>query len=151
MPISTTAKISLLNLIYIPCVPLLTYLSLPPEQIAILAILLVIDYLTGITKVIIIKGGLKSYRSITGAVTKAFILLLVLTLAFMAKGINLDIEVYLGSFISILIISETYSIFGNVYACIKKEDIEEVDAVATVIGKVREYIGKLIVASRSEV
>ena len=139
---------SFINFAYIPCVPLITWLGLPLESIVILAILLMIDYVTGVLKVFIIKGHLRSYRAIAGILTKGSILLLVFTLAFMARGIGLDFELYLKVFISVLIISESYSIFGNVYSCIAKEEIEEFDAVALAIKKVRKVIEKLLLTQR---
>lgn len=151
MPLKTVVTThSFANLFYIPCVPVLLYLDLPVEPMAILAVLLLIDYFTGVLKVFILKGSLRSYRAIAGMLTKGSILLLVFTLAFMAKGINLDFKLYLQIFVSVLIISETYSIFGNVYSCIAKEEIEEFDAVALVIKKVRKGIEKILLVNRNE-
>ena len=148
MPLKTSTGISFINLAYIPCVPLMTWLGLPIEPIIILAILLLIDYMTGVLKVFILKGHLRSYRAIAGILTKGSVLFLVLALAFMAKGIGLDFELYLTLFVSVLIISETYSIFGNVYSILSKEDVEENDAIALAIQKVRKTIEKLLLTSR---
>ena len=151
MPIKTVVTThSFANLFYIPCVPILLYLNLPIEPMVVLAVLLLIDYTTGVLKVFILKGSLRSYRAIAGLLTKGSILLLVLALAFMAKGINLDFQLYLKIFISVLIISETYSIFGNVYSCLTKEEIEEFDAVAIVIKKVRKGIEKMLLINRND-
>jgi phage-related holin len=126
----------------------MVYLGLPLEPMLILALLLVFDYFTGILKVFILKGNLRSYRAVAGMLTKGTILLLVFTLAFMAKGIGLDFKLYLEVFISVLIISEAYSIFGNVYCCITKTEVEELDAVALAIGKVRKVIEKILLVNR---
>lgn len=151
MPLKTAITThTFANLFYIPCVPVLLYLNLPIEPVAILAVLLLIDYITGVLKVFILKGSLRSYRAIAGLLTKGSILLLVFSLAFMAKGINLDFQLYLQIFVSVLIISETYSIFGNVYSCIAKVEIEEFDAVALVIKKVRFFIEKLLLLNRDK-
>lgn len=149
MPIRTVVEHhTFLNFIYIPCVPLMVYLGLPVDSVVILAILLLIDYFTGVLKVFILKGHLRSYRAVAGILTKGSILFLVFTLALMAKGIGLDFELYLKIFVSVLIISEAYSIFGNVYSCITKEQIEEFDAVAMAIKKVRKAIEKLLLTQR---
>lgn len=151
MPLKTTAVThTFANVFYIPCVPILIYLDLPIEPLAILALLLLIDYVTGVLKVFILKGYLRSYRAVAGLLTKGSILLLVFALAFMAKGINIDFKLYLQIFISVLIISETYSIFGNVYSCISKEEVEEFDAVALTIKKVRKAIEKVLLVNRDE-
>jgi hypothetical protein len=149
IPTTTTAtKSTLLNLFYIPSIPFLAYLSVPVESIFILTILLGFDYVTGVIKVFTLKGHLKSYRAIAGLLTKASILLLVLAIAFMAKGIGMDFTLYLQLLISMLIISETYSIIGNVYCIKTKEEIEEIDAVAMVIKKVRYMIEKFFIINR---
>lgn len=150
MSVKAVATPTLANFFYFPCTPVLVYLNLPIEPVAILAILLLIDYFTGVLKVFILKGSLRSYRAIAGMLTKGSILLLVFALAFMAKGINLDFKLYLQIFVSVLIISETYSIFGNVYSCIAKEEIEEFDAVAMVIKKVRQGIEKMLLVNRDK-
>jgi len=152
MPVQSTTivKGSMLNFFYIPCIPLLTYLSVPADTIFILAILLGIDYFTGVLKVFILKGHLRSYRAIAGMLTKASIILLVLSIAFMAKGIGMDFKLYLSLLISALIISETYSIIGNIYSIVAKEEIEEFDAVAMVIKKVRYFIERLLIVNRDK-
>lgn len=143
-------KAIILNILYIPLVSLLAWLHIPQEPMLILAVLLGIDFFTGITKVFILKGHLRSYRAIAGMLTKGSILLLVMTLALMAKGLNLDFKFYISLFISVLIISETYSVFGNVYAIKTGEEIEEFDAVAMAIKRVRVVIERLLISTRGE-
>jgi hypothetical protein len=152
MPATTTtfAKVSFYNLLYIPCVPFLTYLSIPVEPIFILAVLLGMDYFTGILKVFVLKGHLRSYRAVAGILAKASIVMLVLALAFMAKGVGLDFKLYLSFLISALIISETYSIIGNTYSIVSKEEIEEFDAVAMVLKRLRFFIEKMLIVNRDK-
>ena len=151
MPANTTVTYApLLNFLYIPCIPFLAYLSVPVEPIAILAVLLGMDYFTGILKVFVLRGDLKSYRAVAGLLTKASIILLVLTMAFMAKGVGLDFKLYLSLLISTLIISEAYSIVGNIYSAVSKEEITEFDAVAMVIKRVRIGIEKMLIVKRDE-
>jgi len=147
---AATYKMIFLNFLYIPFITLLVWLDVSSEQFMILSILLTIDFITGVKKVFILKGSLKSCRAISGFITKGLVLLLVLSLAFMAKGLNLDFELYLSLFISALIVSETYSIFGNTYSVITKEETTEFDAVAFVILKVRKKVENLVKAGRDE-
>ena len=151
MPLEHIAsKTPYLNFLYLPFVPFLSWLSLPAEPFFILAILLVLDYVSGILKVFVLKGNIKSYRAIAGLLTKAFILVLVLVLALMAKGLNLNFELYLSLFLSVLIISEAYSIFGNVYSCVTKEEVEEFDAVSLVLKRVRSTIEIILINKRKD-
>ena len=144
-----TLKAVVLNILYLPIVSLMVWLELPVEQVLILTVLLGIDYVTVILKVYAIKGCIKSYRMIAGILTKSMILLLIFTLAFMAKGIALDFAVYLSTLISLLIISETYSIVGNIYSIKTGEDTKEFDAVAMIIKRVRKFIEKMLLANRN--
>lgn len=145
----TIAKVIAFNsFVYIPFTPFLTWLKLPHEALFILGILLALDYVTGILKVFVLKGTLRSYRAIAGLVAKASILFLIFALAFMAKALHLNFEMYLSFFISALIISETYSIFGNGYSIHTREEIAEFDAVAMVLKKVRGAIERVLVINR---
>lgn len=145
----TIYKKLFLNSLYLPFVSLLVYLDISTEQFAILATLLGIDYITGIVKTCRIDNGLKSHRAISGLFTKGSILFLVLALALMGKGLGIDISSYLNIFVGALIISETYSIFGNVNSAISGKHVEEFDAVSAVISKVREGIEKLFFNSNN--
>ena len=147
---SLMIKAVVLNMLYIPFVTVMTYLKLPTESMMILALLLALDFFTGVFKVWVLKGSLRSCRAITGALTKGSILVLVMTLSLMAKGLDLDFEFYLSAFVSILIISETYSIFGNVYVIKTGDEVEEFDAVAISIKRVRSTIERLFNATRDE-
>lgn len=149
-PSDLTMKTISLNALYLPLAPILTLLSIPEEPFYILAILLMLDYLTGILKVFVLKGHIRSYRAIAGLLTKGSILVLVLVLALMAKGLELDFKLYLSLFLSALIISETYSIFGNVYSAINKEEIAEFDAVSMVIKRVRLVLERVLINSRDK-
>lgn len=96
------------------------------------------------------KKGLSSQRALRGILTKGSILALVFALALMAKGLKLDSDLYLSLFTSILILSETYSIFGNVYSIKTKKEVEEFDAVAMAIKSARLAIARFFILKRDE-
>jgi len=147
---ATTGKLLLLNALYIPLAPTLAWLQVPAEQVAILAILLIIDFTTGIIKVFVLKGHLRSYRAAAGLMAKISILLLILALALMGKGLGIDFKLYLSLFASALIISETYSIFGNVYSAISREEVAEFDAVAMVVKRFRLAFERALIQNRED-
>lgn len=133
----------LANTMYVPLVSLFVYLGISLEQVGILAALLAIDYLTGILKAFRIDDGLKSYKALSGLFTKGSILFLVMSLALMGKGLQIDMANYLSIFISALIISETYSIFGNIGSAVSGKAMAEFDAVSMIIAKVRKMIERI--------
>ncbi len=133
---------------YLPLVPLLSYLNIPFESLAILGVLLGIDYATGIMKSIATKEELTSCRAISGIMAKGSLLLLVLSVALMAKGIGVDYSNYMKLMLSALIIAETYSISGNVYSIITREPIKETDAISTVLRRIRGTIEALLIKSK---
>jgi len=148
---SMAIKVVVFNLLYIPLVNLLLWLDLSAVQLVILAILLAFDFITGVFKVIVIKGSLRSCRAMAGILTKISVMIMVFALALMAKGLNMNFEIYISTFISLLILSETYSIVGNVYSIKTKEEVAEFDAVAMTIKKVRVTIEKLLMITRNEI
>jgi len=143
-------KLMFLNALYIPMAPVLSWLNVPSEQVLILAALLIIDFNTGIIKVFVLKGHIRSYRAAAGLMAKISILLLILALALMGKGVGLDFRIYLSLFISALIISETYSIFGNVYSAISREEVAEFDAVAMVVKRMRLAFERALIQNRED-
>ena len=82
---SVTLKSTVMSGLYLPFVGLANYLDFDWELFAPLAMLLVLDYLTGWIKVWIIKpDDLKSNRAIAGIITKAVVL--VIPVAFLIAG-----------------------------------------------------------------
>lgn len=113
---------------------LLTYLGLNKEAFTLFAALLLIDYVTGVGKAWIIGQSITSNKMKYGIASKMVLLFIPIVLAIGAKIIKQDAEDILFVGINILVLSEVYSIIGNIYSMRTKEELPEIDAVAA-IGK----------------
>lgn len=141
---SKTASI-LISLMYIPFVTACNYFNISSESLGILAILLVIDYMTGIAKTYVInKEDIRSYRAIAGIIAKVSVLLVPITLAVAAKQINYDLSAFVDTVISMLVLAEVYSIIGNIRSIQSGKPVYEIDAVSFVLGKVSNMIEELL-------
>lgn len=142
---TTTTGAIFMNMLYLPIIGLFIYLELSWESMTILAALLVIDYITGVAKVYVIdKNQLKSYKAIAGIISKVSILLIPIVLSIAAKQIGYDMKVFTDSVITMLVLSETYSIIGNIRSIQLKKRVEEIDAVSLVLGKITRLIETLL-------
>jgi len=135
----------LLNFLYLPLIPFLTYLKIDAEDFMILGILLILDFLSGMCKAYVMGYGIRYERAVAGVLSKLLILVVPIVLAFMALGINQDAKLatYINYAISALIIAETYSIIDNLYTIKTKENSGKIDLVSFVIRGIRAFLEKL--------
>jgi len=125
----------------------LTYLGLNKEAFTLFAALLFIDYLTGVGKAGVLGQSITSNKMKYGIASKMVLLFIPIVLAIGAKIIKHDAEDILFVGINILVLSEVYSIIGNIYSMRTKEELPEIDAVAAIGKFIRD---KLIALSGGE-
>ena len=75
-----------------------------------------------------------------GIISKFSLLLIPLVLAIAAKAVSADFSYVLIVGINILVLSEVYSIVGNIYSVRTKEELPEYDAVAMIGKKIRAML-----------
>ena len=122
------------------------YLGLVPESIAILAGLIILDIVTGIFKSGILYGWqtIRSSRLASGTLAKMLLLLVPTSLALAGKGVSLDMSAVAQSAITVLILSQAYSVIGNVHAVQTGTDKNEFDAVAFILRSVRDLLERFM-------
>ncbi len=135
---------------HLPITAIFISMGLSPVVWAILGTLVLLDVFTGTIKQIRIGGRVTSRRFIIGLFSKivtAGIVPLALGLTGKALTILSGIDMNVGSFISVafglLILSEFYSIIGNVVSIKTGEKVEEFDAVTTILSKTRVIINNI--------
>lgn len=123
------------------------YLGLTPVSLIVLSTLIVVDVVTGIVKSGTIHGwlGIRSSILQRGIIAKCLLMLAPLSLALAVKGLGYSTSILAQSTLNLLILSETYSIIGNINAVRTGEEKIEFDAVAYVLGLVRNGLKKIIV------
>ena len=142
--VETTAFIKVFyNFIVIFISSMLVYLDLEKEPMFFFAVLLVIDYITGLYKARILNHSITSNKMKYGLISKLLLLLIPIVLAIGGKAIGADFHYVVLASMNILIISEVYSIIGNIYASSTKEEFPEWDAVALIGKKIRTFLIKL--------
>lgn len=126
------------NLGYIPAV----YLGISMEQFTILAVLLVVDIITGIWRSAIVGGGqsVTSWKAINGFMSKMLFLLIPLVIAAAGKSVGVELVVLAKSALGLLTLATSYSIIGNIYGIRTGKVVKEFDAIHYIL----IYIEKLL-------
>ncbi|HMS91385.1 MAG TPA: phage holin family protein [Candidatus Absconditabacterales bacterium] len=121
-----------------------SYLNIPHEQVILLSILIMIDFIVGVGKQFRIDPrGITSHRAWLGVMKKASTFIVLAVLAIMWKGVggdSADSREYLKTIISILIMAETYSIIQNVYAIRTGKLLPEYDVISILLKKIGSMI-----------
>lgn len=138
---SLTAKI-FFNSFNLIISALLVYLGLDGEAFLLFSILLFIDYVTGVMKARALNHSITSNKMKYGIISKFSLMFIPIVLAIGAKALDADFSSVLLVGINILVLSEVYSIIGNIYTVRTKEELPEYDAVAAIGKKIRTTLIK---------
>ena len=139
--IETTTAIKIVwNFFIVLFSGVLSYLEISQEPFTLFAILLIIDYLTGIMKAKVLCIAITSNKMKYGVISKLSLLLIPITIAIGAKAVGADSHHILLAGMYILIFSEVYSIIGNIYSIRTKEELPEYDAVSVIGKKIRTFL-----------
>lgn len=122
----------------------LAYTGFPGEPAAILAVLMVMDFASGLAKAHAIGEVISSRRMKSGAASKALILLMPLAVALAAKGMGQDYSWMLTWVISVLILAELYSFIANIYAIRTGESLPEFDVISIIGKKIQRMLEHLM-------
>jgi hypothetical protein len=123
------------------------FLEISLMQVIILFTLMCFDILTGIAKVYRLDKNTFSFSELKiGFYSKLFYLLVPIILALASKGTSFDnIGQWLSNFaLSILILSEAYSVLGNIYSFKTKKTVKDIDGVSYLLLFIRRLIKKII-------
>lgn len=123
------------------------FLGLMPTTVIVLIALILSDMVTGVLKAGSLHGGsaIKSSIFERGLMAKMLILAIPVNIALAGKGIGMDLSSIAQGTITALVLSELYSILGNVYAIhTGVENKVEFDAVAYVIGQLKKLLKAFI-------
>lgn len=136
---ATTVKI-VWNTLIVFIGGVLAYLGISQDSFLMLSLLLVIDYATGLIKARRLQVSITSNKMKYGLISKLSLLLIPLVLAIGAKAIGADFTLVLLSGINILVLSEVYSIIGNIYSIRTKLELPEYDAVSMLGKRIRDIL-----------
>lgn len=119
---------------------LLAYLGLDAEAIAVLTVLLAVDYLTGLIKAKSIHESITSNKMKYGIASKMILLVIPISIALGAKGVDVEMSMLVIVCVNILIFSEMYSIVGNVACITSGKNLPEIDAASIIAKQIRNFL-----------
>lgn len=126
---------------YIWGIAIFQFLGIPQMQIAILWVLMIFDFFTGVWKAYRLnKQEITSHSAWLGAMKKVWTFILIFSLALVMKALELEPDWYIKTVISILIMSEFYSIIQNLYAMRTGKVIPEFDAISLLLKFIWEWV-----------
>lgn len=119
---------------------ILAYLEISEEPFTLFAILLIMDYITGIAKAKALGQSITSNKMKYGLISKLSLIIVPLAIAIGAKALGEDSHYILVAGMNILILSEVYSIIGNAYSLKTGEEFPEYDALAAIGKQIRNLL-----------
>ena len=136
----TTGAVGVFNIIIACGAWVLNYTGLPVEPSAVLAVLMVVDFISGIASAIATGDQVTSHRMKIGMISKCGVMTIPLVMALAAKGLGADFTWLVGWTVSLFILSESYSIVANIYTARTGIKIPEYDAVSILINKLKTVL-----------
>lgn len=141
-PQTITLVTILKNLAYIP----VAYLGLSTESFGILAVLMILDTILGIIRAGVVHGWccVTSHKASFGILSKLAMISVPVVVALAGKGVGINLNAIASGALSMLIVSETYSILGNVQSIRIRQDVKEFDAVNYTLSRIRDLLEKTL-------
>lgn len=122
------------------------WLGFNPVAMSALGTLMILDVFTGVMRSITVDGGpsFKSALLTRGIMAKCLLIIVLAGMGVAAKGMGLSLEMFGQGIVSVLILSELYSIVGNVHSIKSKEIKVEFDAVKYLLDRIKDVMDKVI-------
>lgn len=120
------------------------YLEIDMNVTGILFALMMLDTLLGVIKVFTLGQKFTFKKLMWGIVTKISVLSIPLTVALMAKGVDLDLRQFVLVVMDVLIVSEGFSAITNMLSIKTKKDIQNADYITVLLSKIRDLFRVII-------
>lgn len=122
------------------------YLGFGTEIMGIFVTLMIIDVITGIIRAYVVEGGsaLRSAIGTRGILAKLLLMAAIFSVALAGKGVGIEAESLANGAMGVFILSEAYSILGNIHSTKTRKPKAEFDAVTWLLAQVRILLEKTI-------
>lgn len=137
---TTDLSVLIFNSIALTVAWIAAYTGVPPEPAIILAVLMIMDTVVGICAAWRIGEDVTSRKLTIGIVGKFLTLLIPLTMALMVKAMGKEYTILLNTGVTLLVISEGYSVISNVYCYRKGIRLPEIDGVSIIAASIRRLV-----------
>ena len=119
---------------------IVSYFWITTEIIVILAVLMLLDFITGVVKSIAIWKKVQSKKATMGMLSKLFLLFIPFVIVMCWKLTGINSQALAGAVMGIIGLAEAYSIVSNIIAIRTGKDVEEHDAITMLLQKLKEII-----------
>jgi len=115
----------------------LVWAGIDGEVFLILTILLIIDFVSGIWKAHTLEQSVTSNKMKYGIISKLSLLLIPVIVGLGIKAIGADAHPLLLGSMNMLILSEIYSVIGNIYCVRTGQELPEFDVLSSIAKSIR--------------
>ncbi len=138
-----TLKTILVNFLYLPLITMLVWLNLDVHSFEVLFYLLMLDFFVGMAKSKRLGEDITYSRFVGGIFGKFFVLLVPITLALTAKGININLSSFVMGAVYAFIVAEGISILSNILSYRQRKRIRKPDLINLAIERSGKFAEKL--------
>lgn len=124
--------------------PVFIYLNIDMEVVKVLCVLMVVDGFFGGIKAQIIYSSFEFKTFFWGFLIKILMLSIPALFALVGIGLGRDFTIFVDIAFKIMILSEFYSILGNLYSIKTRKEVDRVDVVTMMLKAVRDFIYGMI-------
>ena len=145
MTVSTISLVQIKNMSYVAVYfATAEYLGFSTETTLALTILMIIDVATGITRSAMVEGtgSVRSSIWTRGILAKLLLITAIFSVALASKSVGIQAIVLANGALNVLLLSELYSILGNIYSIKNKQPKTEFDAVAWMLSQIKELLSR---------
>lgn len=123
-----------------------SWLGFEPQSVGIFMGLMTLDIIFGTVRAGIVDGPQRIRSAIfsKGIIAKLMLLGVPIACALALRGIGFNTTPLAQGIINILILSETYSILGNIHSVITRKPKNEFDAVAYILSFIKTLLDKTV-------
>lgn len=145
LDVAMTFKVLIKHAIY-AIVFLIATVELSTESFAILAIIVILDTVTGVARTYALNGGrsIRSYKLMAGITSKLLVILIPLIVAWAGRGAGINLTAVAQGALSVIILSEAYSVLCNIHAIVVREDTHEFDAIGWVMNNFKNILERIL-------
>ena len=120
------------------------YIGVEVEAFIILIGFMCIDSILGAIKSMRFGDRFSFNKMLWGFILKLCFLVVPLVLALLGKSLGYDFTMVVNITISILTVSEAYSIIGNIYSAKNKVKVDKIDAISLLLISIRKMIKNIL-------
>ncbi len=142
MQLTTLKNLSYLGVFFVTT----EYLGFNPEALSVLIVLMSVDVATGVIRACAQEGcrSIKSSIGMRGVLAKILVLTGLFCVALAGKGVGFDMNGLVQGAVNIFILSELYSVLGNIHSARTGKKKNEFDAVAYMLNSVKDLLRKYV-------